>query len=335
MKIKFKDWLIVVFILLGMLSHRDVLAGKYAADFLRIGVGARALALGGAYTAIADDGTAFYWNPAGLAQISRFQAHVGHVPMFGGLAQYNFANVALNLGTVACAVGWIRMGVDEIPRYSKLQIIGNMRERSTGRPEGFFNDTEDAVFFSFARAFPFTLSFGGGFSPLIIPAELYVGATAKFIHHQLAEATGTGQGVDVGALVRLLSRRRIKRQSVRWMTLGVSARDISRTTLTWSTDNHTRDQVGLTITAGTSVSQLLKSLRTRVTFSFDQEFGAFKDRHLGAEITMLSTLALRAGLQNQDLTVGAGIRVLGLKINYAFVTYELGNTHRISGSVSF
>ncbi|MCH8285826.1 hypothetical protein IIB79_04770, partial [candidate division KSB1 bacterium] len=37
---------------------------KYAGEFLSIGVGARAQALGGAFAAIADDGTAFYWNPA-------------------------------------------------------------------------------------------------------------------------------------------------------------------------------------------------------------------------------------------------------------------------------
>lgn len=337
---KFEKQLIVLFILLGVLNYSDVLAGKYAADFLRIGVGARACALGGAYTSLANDGTAFYWNPAGLAQIKHLQIHAGYVPMFDGLAQYNFASMSLNLGRVAFNLGWIRMGVDEIPKYSQLQgsrydRIVSGQYRSTGVAEGYFSDTEDAVFLSFARAFPFSLSFGGGFSPTIIPAELSIGATAKYIRHQLADANGTGQGVDIGVILRLLSRRRVKQQSVRWMAFGINAKDFSRTTITWSTNNHTRDTVGMLMTTGVSASQLLKPLHTRVTFSFDQESGAFNDRHLGAEIMMFDTIALRGGFQNQDLTVGAGIKVLRLNINYAFVAYELGNTHRISGSVSF
>lgn len=43
--------------------------GTTAANFLKIGVGARATAMGGAFTALANDGTALYWNPAGLAQV--------------------------------------------------------------------------------------------------------------------------------------------------------------------------------------------------------------------------------------------------------------------------
>ena len=41
--------------------------GTSAANFLRIGIGARALAMGGAFVAVADDPTAAYWNVAGLA----------------------------------------------------------------------------------------------------------------------------------------------------------------------------------------------------------------------------------------------------------------------------
>ena len=38
--------------------------GTTAAQFLKIGIGARALAMGGAYSAVSDDATALYWNPA-------------------------------------------------------------------------------------------------------------------------------------------------------------------------------------------------------------------------------------------------------------------------------
>ena len=48
------------------------LAGGNAAPYLRDGVGARSLGLGGAFTAIADDATSTIWNPAGLPATERF-----------------------------------------------------------------------------------------------------------------------------------------------------------------------------------------------------------------------------------------------------------------------
>ena len=44
-------------------------ASGYAGEFLSLGAGARSLALGSAYVAIADDAPAGYWNPAGLAYL--------------------------------------------------------------------------------------------------------------------------------------------------------------------------------------------------------------------------------------------------------------------------
>nr|HQV31862.1 hypothetical protein [Calditrichia bacterium] len=41
-------------------------AGTTAAQFLKIGVGGRAIGMGNAYTAIAEDITAVFWNPAGI-----------------------------------------------------------------------------------------------------------------------------------------------------------------------------------------------------------------------------------------------------------------------------
>lgn len=39
-----------------------------AASFLKIGAGAKAISLGGAFVAVADDASAGYWNPAGLCK---------------------------------------------------------------------------------------------------------------------------------------------------------------------------------------------------------------------------------------------------------------------------
>ena len=59
-----------IFILIALCCYTVAdAAEKYAGDFLTLGVGARPLALGGSFAAIADDSTAAYWNPAGLGRL--------------------------------------------------------------------------------------------------------------------------------------------------------------------------------------------------------------------------------------------------------------------------
>ncbi len=89
-------------------------AGQTAADFLQIGVGSRSAGLGGAYTALAENATAAYWNPAGLARLSRSEVSVSHFAWYqditieqaqaafaigdrGGLA---LSAIFLNYGTI-------------------------------------------------------------------------------------------------------------------------------------------------------------------------------------------------------------------------------------------
>ncbi|MDD9974878.1 MAG: hypothetical protein OXU27_12775, partial [Candidatus Poribacteria bacterium] len=58
---------VVILIGWGCIAVLPTAAENYTGDFLTNGVGGRALGLGGAYVGIADDATAAYWNPAGIA----------------------------------------------------------------------------------------------------------------------------------------------------------------------------------------------------------------------------------------------------------------------------
>ena len=55
---------------LGLLLAAPAFATKYAGEFLKAPVGPRAIGMGAAFTAVADDATAPYWNPAGMVYIT-------------------------------------------------------------------------------------------------------------------------------------------------------------------------------------------------------------------------------------------------------------------------
>ena len=90
--------LIVVMTMTGLsLQAQEVTkVGTTAAKFLSIPVGARALAMGGAYTALANDASAIYWNPGGLAQVTSREVFFMHSEW---LADINFDHFALALGS--------------------------------------------------------------------------------------------------------------------------------------------------------------------------------------------------------------------------------------------
>ena len=59
--------------------------GSAGSEFLNIDVDGRAVAMGGAFTAATDNAYAMYWNPAGLAQISRASAGAMHNEYLAGI----------------------------------------------------------------------------------------------------------------------------------------------------------------------------------------------------------------------------------------------------------
>src|SRR5215217_7375311 len=91
---------------------------KYSNEFLNIGAGARGLAMGGAQVASVQDGTAGYWNPAGLVGIQQFPSvNIMHAEYFAGIGKYDYGTVAIPLHDQKRVVGLsvLRFAVDDIP----------------------------------------------------------------------------------------------------------------------------------------------------------------------------------------------------------------------------
>jgi len=321
--------------LTGVTSLR---AGEYAAEFTRIGVGARAMAMGGAQVAIANDASASYWNPAGSGGRGTVALQFEHMPMFEGLAHYNSAcaRLALNPRT-SVSLNWIRLGVDDIPRYDAL--LGSRFDRYTtgagrsdGTPLGWFSDKEDAIFMTFQRSMILDMTIGGDLAGTVLPVEFAFGVTGKYIHQKLDSYTGSGQGLDAGLLLRFMPGWQDQPEPQQWISLGAAVHDLARTQLSWNTASDHKDEIGRGLQAGIAASYTWSPLHVRMTAGYDRLFWNETGNRAGAELTFFNILSVRGGWYREELTAGAGLELAGFCLDYAFIGGDLGNSHRITGA---
>ncbi len=116
-------------------------AGTTAAQFLKIGVGGRAVAMGGVGVAVADDASAAFWNPAGLATCGANQVQTCHVEWLVDI-RYEYVSVTRNLdrlGTVALSASMLHM--------DDMEVTTELKPDGTGEYFGY-RDYMGAVSYS-------------------------------------------------------------------------------------------------------------------------------------------------------------------------------------------
>ena len=148
--------------------------GTTAATFLSIGQGARALGMGSAFVAIADDPTAIYWNPAGITKTQGFGFVADHTTWIADI-NYNFMALTYNLGSFGT-----------IGASFTISDIDEMSVTTVEKPDGtgeVFSVTDAA--FSLAWAINLTENFSIGISP-------------KFIHQSIWRMSASTIALDMG-----------------------------------------------------------------------------------------------------------------------------------------
>lgn len=118
--------LIMIFIMsiigISIVSAQDY--STSAGRFLLLGGGARANALGGAYSAVAEDGTAITWNPAGLGAIKAFEVSFMHMMYDKDIGyEYAVSTVPLEFGTFG--FNFIYMGMTPLAEMAEGDTTGN------------------------------------------------------------------------------------------------------------------------------------------------------------------------------------------------------------------
>lgn len=187
--------LVVFFLLFSLTSvYSQTVIGKYAGEFLALGVGGRALSMGNAQVAIANDVTSGYWNPAGLARMNYPQVALMHEEHFGNLVNYNYAAVAIPYGNdMSFGVSMTRSSIDGIPDTRNALYDANgdgILDLRTGDRLDYtkiseFSNSDWAFYLTFAKR---------------QSDNFYWGANVKIIRRDLAEYGATGIGFDLGAV---------------------------------------------------------------------------------------------------------------------------------------
>ncbi|MFC2077265.1 hypothetical protein ACFLTM_00460 [Candidatus Bipolaricaulota bacterium] len=258
----------------------------------RDGIGARALAFGGAYVSFADDTTAAYYNPAGLPGLSGIR--VGGMyeskfdPSLGTSFQYlsgTFRLDSIGMGTGLTVV-----------RRSDLGIPG---------PGGTFDTSESLLLLSAGYDLLDLLAFGR-------LSALSIGSSFKLYSSQgFADARAVGVGFDLGALVVFSFDGWDAR-------VGLKSSDVLGSKLKWSdTLNEIAEVVPWGHVLGFGFVIPDWGLRSAVDLSLYPEDAAISSIRLGAEWVVFG-IALRAGLDDGRPIFGVGVAALDwLTVDFA------------------
>jgi hypothetical protein len=333
-----RAWLAAIAVLL---TAAPAGATKYAGEFMKIPVGARAIGMGGAFSAVADDATSPYWNPAGMVYLPYREAFLQHAEQFGSLVSHNFGGYVLPLkgqGDRRAALGFTAtwVGVSDIPitpRPGGLQPgdwldYGSDNDPLTpgnGQGNGKWDPGERLLLSAqdLYMASSTDLAFGISYARQRNKHFCW-GGTLKFVRQSLPDTlvgqhvTSFGAGLDAGMIYMASDA----------VSLSAVLHDATTTYLSWS--DGVREYVAPNLTTGAAFN-FFPAERHALTWatdlawnfenrSFDSEIklgGVTADLHTGLEYWYRNTLALRTGLSGKDLNFGLGVRYRHFGVDYA------------------
>jgi len=325
---------IVAFAICLISAEAGAQAPKYSNEFLSIGVGARAMAMGNAQIAVTDDVTSAYWNPAGLVlKKGDLQIGLQHAELFAGISKYDYAGLAAPIdATRTIGFTFIRFGVDDI--IDSTDLID---------ADGNIDYNRLKTFSAADYAFMFTYS-----SKTKIEG-LRFGGNAKIIYRKVGDyASAWGFGLDAG----------VQYDKNKWH-FAAMGKDITSTFNAWKFNTEELEDVfaqtgneipqnGLEIT----LPKIILGAAYKIDFSkkfsmmpeldLDITFDGKRnvliksdpvsiDPHLGVEFNFDNFIYFRAGMNNIQTvyeidnsettslqpSLGLGVRIKNVTIDYA------------------
>ena len=293
--------------------------GTTAAEFLSVPIGARATAMGGAFSATVDDATAIYWNPAGLAAVESRTFSAEHATWLADI-NLNYAAVVVPTG-----VGTFGLGVTAL-RSPEMEVTTVEEQEGTG--ERFT-----------ASSYAFSLSFGRNLTD-----RFAIGLTAKALNERIWHSSSSGFALDVGT--SFVTPFRGIRLGAAITNFGTKLRLDGDDLLTFvdidpnsggnNESNRAKlvtDDFDLPLTMRIGVAgEVFEEAGSRLTLAVDALSPNNSEQfvNVGAEVGLLGDLLmLRGGYSElflddsiRSFTLGGGLRYrfgpLGLAVDYAY-----------------
>ncbi len=333
-----KKFIILYFVIFSATLFGQSKVGSTAAPFLNIGIGPRAIAMGGAYIATANDVSSLYWNPAGVAKMNRSGALFSHSKWFADI-NYNWAGAVINLGEA----GVFGASITSLN-------YGDMELTTLGEPDGTggtFSAADMAIAITYAKALTDRFSIGG---------------SVKYITQTIWNSSASTVAIDVGVLFH---------SDIAGIRIGANISNLGGDMRITGKDLNVQHDIDPNIYGNND--QILASLDTdswpipltfkiglamdvldienhRITLGVDALHPNDNDEsiNVGMEYHLLNLISLRGGYKSllldnseEGLTFGFGLNYdfspsFGLSIDYAYQTFGiLNNTQHFSVGVIF
>jgi hypothetical protein len=266
---------------------------------LQIGSSARATAMAEAYTAVAQDASAPLWNPAGMAWMSKRQLHLTHNEWIQGINH--------EATSLAGPGRWLAWGV-----HASLTNVGDIEQRTSASEEPL--STFSAHTFSIGLALARKVT-----------EQVSVGLNVNYLYEKIYVESANGYAVDLGLYYVT---------PIRGLSAAAVVQNIGAMSALY------REKSDLPETARLGVAYLLplgmQNHNVQLAADFVQIIDQESYVNVGVEMWPLAMLALRTGYasnhSNRDWTMGFGLSVKNLLLDYAYVPFKqsLGNTHQFS-----
>jgi len=310
--------------------------GTTSAQILKINVGPRAIGMGGAFTAIADDITSLYWNPSGTANIESNEAYFNHSILYLDVT-HDFAAIATNIS-----------GFGAVGAFVSVLSMDEMLVRTIDFPEGtgeYFNYGSIVVGLNYAR---------------FLTENFSIGFNAKYINESIWHMDANGFAIDIGTLYKIpvLNELRIAASVSNFGTkMQLSGRDATENipagaggdNLVNANLEMEKFDLPLLFRFGLS-ADLIKDESSRLTTSIDAIHPNDHTEYLntGAEYSWKEIIYLRAGYNSlfeedseKGLTLGFGLNyrivdLVKIKLDYAYQDFgRLKDVHYFSVGINF
>ncbi len=281
--------------------------------FLKLGAGARATGMGTAFTALSDDASGVFYNPAGIVRVTSLQL-VAETYLLSFTRNMNFISTCkpfIVAGKVySVGLSWVNFSAG-----------GDIEKRYTNSADPLEKISDNTHIFTLTTA-------------TYISNTLYVGAAIKANLQLIDKSKAAGVGFDIGAILNITDG----------LYVGVSGMNLG-SSLAWD-DEASTESVPPVINAGVAwkLADLLGVAKLDVTMAFDYMYNTsgFYRLKPGVELGANGFFFLRAGY-NEGLTIGCGLRlkpgdVFAVKLDYAFVAdrmLENSSNHRLGLTMDF